>query len=261
LLALATVLAPLLAFVLALGACTPAGSPVEVVVVAAASTEAALEELRPPCEREAGARVTLAFGATNDLARQILAANRADVFLAADEEWMDALTAAGLVDAASRRPLLGNGLAVIGRPELRGRIGDAGELATAGVRRLALADPDAVPAGRYARAWLEREGVWEAVSARIVPVLDAPAAVAAVESGAAEVGVVYRTDAALARRAALLFTVPEERAPAIRYPIAVLGARPHAEAARRVVECLAGARAAAVFASYGFTPLAGAPAA
>ncbi|MGH9464057.1 MAG: molybdate ABC transporter substrate-binding protein [Thermoanaerobaculia bacterium] len=232
---------------------------VELMVYAAASLREALEELASACQREEGVRVLFNFGASNDLARQIRAANKADVFLSADEAWMDAVAAAGLVDAPSRRTLLSNRLVVIGARGSGRRVGSAAELAALPVARLSLANPEAVPAGKYARAWLERAGQWDAVEERVVPAVDVRAALAAVETGAIEVGIVYATDAAISDRVEILLAVPETEAPLIRYPIAALAERPHLQAARRVVDWLAGEEAAAVFESYGFGVLAPVP--
>lgn len=229
-----------------------AGSAVELQVYAAASLRDALLALAPACERAAGARLVFNFSASNDLARQIEAAGKADVFVSADEDWMDRLDRAGLVDRASRRVLVSNRLVVVGEGDGALRVTGPADLAGAGVRRLSLANPEAVPAGRYARAWLERCGWWEAVRDRVVPALDARAALAAVEAGAAEAGVVYRTDALASRRVRILFEVPASDGPHISYPAAALLGRPHLETARRVVAWLAAPEAAVTFERLGF---------
>ena len=235
-------------------AATPAAdsAPVEIAVYAATSLRDAMARVQPICEAATGTKLVLNLGASNELARQIRAANKADVFISADEDWMNTLAEAGLVDTASRRRLLSNGLVVVGPADSPLAIRGAADLAAPGVRRLALADPAAVPAGRYARAWLERQGVWERVRDRVVPGMDVRAALAAVEAGAVEAGIVYRTDMALARQARILFEVPPAEGPAISYPAAALDDRPHLETARRVVDCLASPAADEVFRSLGF---------
>jgi molybdate transport system substrate-binding protein len=239
-----------------------AAAPVELTVYAAASLKDALNEIGPVCGRESGATVVFNFGGSNDLARQILAANKADVFFSADERWMDQVTAKGLVDSSSRRSLLSNRLVVVIASDSDLAIQAALDLAGPGVRHLSLANPEAVPAGRYARAWLEKTGAWEALKDRIAPVPDVRAALAAVEAGAAEAAVVYATDAAIAKRAKVAYTVPESEGPKIAYPVAALRDRPHLEAARRLVACLASPEARPVFVRSGFIVLdAAAPAA
>ena len=191
--------------------------PVEVSLYAAASLRDALEDLAPRCESSLGVRLLFNFGPSNDLARQIIAAARADVFFSADEDWMDRVVAAGLVDTASRRSLLSNRLVVVGPADTPLRVTAPGELKQASVRRIALANPDAVPAGKYARAWLETAGLWGSLRDRVVPSVDVRAALATVESGAADVGIVYRTDAALSKKVRILYEVPGTDGPRISY--------------------------------------------
>jgi len=236
----------------------PPARPVELSVYAASSLGDALAAMAPACERATGTRLVFNFAASNLLARQILAAGKADLFLSADEDWMDVVARAGLVDEASRRTLLSNRLVVVGPagpgPEVEG----PGDLARPGFRRLSIAQPEAVPAGRYARAWLMSAGVWGRVEDRVVPALDVRAALAAVESGAADAGIVYATDAAISRRVRVLYRVPDGDGPRIRYPVAAMAGGPRLSASRAVVAWLAGAEAARVFERYGFTTLAGA---
>lgn len=253
----------LTALALAVALLPPPGShaadpspPVELTVYAAASLTDVLGQVAPVCEREIGARLVFNFGASNDLARQITAANKADVFLSADEGWMDHVEKAGLLDTASRRDLLSNRLVVIVPIGSSLVVRSAADLASPPIRRLSLADPGAVPAGKYAKAWLEKKGVWEKVRERALPAPDVRAALAAVEAGAAEAGIVYRTDAATARRSKVAFDVPEEEGPKITYPVAALKDRPDVEAARRLVTCFSGRAASGLFTRAGFTVLA-----
>lgn len=226
--------------------------PVELHLYAAASLRDALEELAPALGRATGSRIVLNFGGSGDLARQIVAAGRADLFFSADEAWMDHVAAAGLVDAPSRCSPLGNRLVVVVPDDSPLRIAGAADLAAPAIRRLALAQPEAVPAGRYARAWLEARGIWSAVAGRVVPALDVRAALAAVESGAVEAGIVYRTDAAIARRARVAFEVPEAEGPPISYALAAMRERLYLDRARAAVAWLTAPEASAVFARLGF---------
>ncbi|HZN03994.1 MAG TPA: molybdate ABC transporter substrate-binding protein [Candidatus Polarisedimenticolia bacterium] len=238
----------------AVRAAAPA-APIELTVYAAASLKDALNALAPVCGKSAGASLLFNFGASNDLARQIQAANKADVFFSADESWMDQVAAAGLVDASSRRSLLSNRLVVVTPADSSLAVGAAADLAGPNVKRLSLANPDAVPAGKYAKAWLERAGVWDEVKDKVVPAPDARAALAAVESGAVEAGVVYRTDAGIAKRAKVVFTVPESEGLRISYPVAALEDRPSLAASRKVVDCFSGPEGRAVFERFGFVVL------
>jgi molybdate transport system substrate-binding protein len=232
---------------------TDSGRPApaaEITVYAAASLRDALQEIAPACEAAAGGRLVFNFGASNDLARQIVAANKADIFFSADEAWMDHVAREGLVDPASRRTILSNRLVVVVPEGPHPAITSPASLTT--VRRLALANPDAVPAGRYAKAWLEKAGVWAKVSDKVVGFPDVRATLAAVESGAVDAGVVYRTDARVAHHTQVAFEVPEEDAPRIAYAVAALQGRPSVAAARRAIDCFIGADARAVFERLGF---------
>jgi len=224
----------------------------EIVVYAAASLRDVLEEIAPRGEEAAGALLVFNFGASNDLARQIEAGNKADVLFSADESSMDEVARAGLVELGSRRSLLSNRLVVVTPKDTPPDIRSPRDLLGPGVRRVALADPRAVPAGKYARAWLERAGLWSGLEDRILPGLDVRAALASVESGGAEAGVVYRTDAAVSTRVRIVYEVPESEGPSISYPVAALRDRPRLDVARRVVDWLAGPEAAAGFARHGF---------
>ncbi len=251
---------PVLAFPFLLAALPPAGGPasalasppVEILFYAAASLRDALQRIAPECEKEAGVRLVFNFGASSDLARQIEAANKADLFFSADEAWMDYLARKGLVDGDSRKSFLSNRLVVVGPADGTLAVRGPADLAGSRFRRIALANPEAVPAGKYARAWLEKAGRWEAVRDRIVPAADVRAALAAVESGAVEAGVVYRTDAALSRKVRVLYEVPEGEGPRISYALAALRDRPEREKARLVAECVSSGKAGAVFQSLGF---------
>jgi molybdate transport system substrate-binding protein len=244
------------AILLALAALPAAAPEAELVIYAAASLEEALNELKPSWQAAVGAGLVIQTAGSNTLARQILAAGRADVFLSADEAWMDRVQQAGLVDDASRRIFLSNQLVVVAPRGTTLQIGAASDLDSAAIRRLSLADPEAVPAGRYARQWLESAGVWGRIQDRVVPAADARAAVAAVESGAVDAGVVYRTDALLSARTRILLSVPEEAGPRIVYIAAALRG-PRLDRARRAVSWLDSGAARAAFLRRGFIVPAG----
>lgn len=248
---------PLLALLLVLlpGCSQPSEERVpELTLYAAASLRDALQELAPRCEQRCGARLVLNFGSSGDLARQIVAANQADLFFSADEAELERVAQAGLVESATRRALLSNQLVVIepadSTPSLFREPFTPEQLAR--VELLSLAHPDSVPAGKYARAWLESRGVWERVAARVLPGVDVRAALAAVESGGARAGIVYRTDAARSKRVRVVFAVPLGEGPAISYPLAVLAGRPQVAWARELHAFLASDEALDVFARHGF---------
>lgn len=254
----------------ALAACSPSGesaqpssesaaeaatTPVELAVYAATSTRDVLQGLEPAYEREHGVELIFNFGSSGDLSNQIVAAAKADVFLSADEKEMDEVEAAQLLAGGTRRPLLSNQLVVIepaGGPSIFTQPFDPSQLAGPGVRLLSLGNVETVPAGRYAKAWLEQRGAWEGVADRILPGVDVRAALAAVESGGAQAGIVYRTDVARSEKARVVHAVPIEEGPKVSYPIAVVSGRPAEREARAFADFLASPAARSAFEEVGF---------
>lgn len=224
----------------------------DVTVFAAASLADVLREVVPAWERATGNRVFFNFAGSNALARQIRAGAPADLFLPADEAQMDVLEKDGLLVPGTRRSLLSNALVAVVRTDSPLRLSSARDLAGPAVRRVALADPRGVPAGVYAKAWLENAGVWASVAPKVIPAENVRAALAAVESGDADAGVVYATDARTSRAVRVAFTAPPGEAPAISYPLALLRDAPALAAARALLEHLAGPSAAAAFRRAGF---------
>lgn len=238
-----------LAALLLLLAAAPARTD-EILVFAAASLTESLQELGEVYRAKTGTEVRFSFGASSDLARQVEAGAPADVFFSADTAKMDALQSRGFVRREDRREFLSNALVVVVPTSSPIRISGAKDLAR--LPRLAVADPEAVPAGIYARRWLEARGLWPEIRNRVVPALDVRAALAAVASGAVPAGIVYRTDAAISRRVRIAFVVPD--GPEIRYSVAKL-AHSSSPAAGPFVELLSGPVGRAVFARQGFTVL------
>jgi molybdate transport system substrate-binding protein len=230
---------------------TPASAG-DVLVFAASSLTDALEEIGRAYAAETGEQLRFNFGASSDLARQIVAGAPADVFFSADVARMDAVEHAGRVSPAERRNVLANALAVVVPRSSSATFASVRDLLT--VERLALADPETVPAGIYARRWLETAGVWPALRARVVPTLDVRAALAAVAGAHADAGIVYRTDATIEPRVRTVLLVPRSEGPAIVYVIAPLIAA-KAAGARRAAAFLAGATARAVYERRGFIVL------
>lgn len=242
-----------------LTACGGERAPAPLEVYAAASLRDVLRELAPAAERACGSSLAFNFGSSGDLARQIVAAGRADLFFSADEEELERVAAAGLVEPGTRRDVLANQLVVVepldGPSAFAGPF-DPAALASPAIPLLALADPATVPAGKYARAWLESCGAWEAVRAKVLPGVDVRAALAAVEAGGVRAGIVYRTDAARSKRVRVVFAVPRGECPPITYPLVVLSGRPARSSALRLADFLASQEAAAVFQRHGFVPAA-----
>lgn len=239
------------------GAAPTSSTKIELMVYAAASTRDALQAFEQDYERAHAVDLVWNFGSSGDLAQQIVAAHQADVFLSAGAKELDLVAAAQLVASGTRRDLLANQLVVIepaDAPSAFTAPFAPAQLAGAHVRQLSLANVETVPAGRYAKAWLQQTGVWPNVQARVLPGVDVRAALAAVASGGAQAGVVYRTDATSSQNVRVVHAVPVDDGPRITYPICVLEGRPHAAEARAFVEFLGSAPARGVFERFGFLP-------
>jgi len=221
------------------------------LVLAAASLQESLNAAADAWVRLGHVRPVLSFAASSALARQVAAGAAADLFISADEPWMDDVERRGLIVAGSRANLVGNRLVVVQPASARapGNVPLSRLLASG---RVALADPSSVPAGRYAQASLTRLRLWDAVAPRVVRGENVRAALALVERGAAEWGVVYATDARASRQVRVVRMLPANSHPPIRYPLARLrsATSPDAEGFRRFLLSGAGK---AIFARFGFT--------
>lgn len=221
----------------------------EVRVFAAASLTEALTEIAGAYERGSGDRIVFNFGASSILARQIERGAPADLFLSADERQVDTLG----THIAERASVLSNALVIV-VPRAGGRtIKNPRELVQ--LRAIALAEPSSVPAGIYARTYLQRLGIWERVRPKVVPTDNVRGALAAVASGNADAAIVYRTDARISKDVRVAYAVPPAAGPKISYPFAVLRDAEEPRAARRFFAHLRSAGALAVFEKHGFDVL------
>ncbi len=225
----------------------PAARGQEILVFAAASLTESLQEIGKSFEAQTKVTVRFSFGASSDLARQIEAGAPADVFFSADTAKMDTLERAGLVRKEDRREFLSNQLVVVVPADSRLEISAPKDLVK--LSRLAIADPEAVPAGIYAKRWLESAGLWKEIGRYVVPSLDVRSTLAAVESGAVPAGIVYRTDAAITHRVRIAYAV--ESGPEIVYSVAPL-VRSKSGAAAVFVRFLEAQASRAVFLRRGF---------
>lgn len=219
-------------------------------VSAAASLANVLDRINAFYRESGGSRVLLNLGASSALARQIEEGAPADVFISADLAKMDGLERKGLIDKSTCESQLSNSLVVIVRTESNINLACGGDLMR--LNRIALADPLAVPAGIYAKAWLEKIGVWPQIQTRIVSTENVRAALAAVESGNLDAGVVYKTDAMISKKVKVSFEVPASEAPQITYPMAVVKDSKRATEAKRYLDFLDSSIALKCFQDHGF---------
>lgn len=252
---MAGALAALLSF--AMAGARAADASGGVLVFAAASLANVLADLDEAFTARTGVRVTSSLAASSTLAKQIEAGAPADVYFSADLQWMDYLQQRGLLRPGSRRDLLGNSLVLIAPSAnpLRVRIGPGLDLQRLlGGGRLAVADPDSVPAGIYAREALEKLGVWSSVAPRLVRAENVRAALEYVARGDAPLGIVYRTDALVEKRVRVVGVFPADSHPPIVYPVALT--RRAGTAAARYLAFITGSEARPIFRKWGFEPVA-----
>ncbi len=228
----------------------------DVTFFAAASLTDALQKVGASYKQATGKTVGFSFAASSALARQIEASGGADLFMSADSDWMNYLDDRGLVDHASRRDLLGNHLVLVAPAGTNVNIAIAPHFDLLGALnggRLSLADPDSVPAGKYARQSLTTLGVWNSVADRYVGAENVRVALAFVSRGEAPLGIVYETDAKSDPKVKIVGTFPDNTHLPIVYPAALVkGGRPEAKA---FLDYLSSPEATAIFRNAGFVLL------
>lgn len=239
-----------LSTVVLLAAC--AVNAAEVMVFAAASLTDSLKQIATQYEQQSDDKILFNLGASSTLARQIEAGAPADIFFSADEAKMDGLAKKGLIDPATRKSRLGNSLVVVVAADSTLKLAAPHALTNSTVKQLALAEPKTVPAGIYAKQWLERLQLWPAIEPKVVPVENVRAALAAVESGNVEAGIVYKTDAGISKKVKVAYEVPPADAPDISYPLALVKEAKQPEAAKKFLNYLDSPDAGAIFKKFGF---------
>lgn len=221
----------------------------DILVFAAASLAGPLDRVAAAWEQETGHSVTLAFAGSSALARQVQAGAPADVVFLANADWMDVLEDSGVLQADSRRDILGNAMALVINTDAYEAL-NLNAASDPYEGRFAMALTDSVPAGIYGRAVLEAMGLWEEVQDQVVEADNVRAATLLVATGAVERGIVYQTEALADPRVSILTLAPDRWQPPIRYPAALtLNAAPQAA---EFVEFLQGAGAQEIFGQAGF---------
>jgi molybdate transport system substrate-binding protein len=229
----------------------------DVTVFGAASLSDALKEIAALYEKQSGKQVAVSLAASSVLARQIEASSGADVFISADLDWMDYLDNKSLVQHDTRENLLSNKLVLVAGKDVSTNIIIAPHFDLVGALkggRLAMADPDSVPAGKYGRTALISLGAWNGVVNRVVNAENVRVALAYVSRGEAPLGIVYETDAKADKNVKVVGVFPENTHQPILYPAALIkDAKPEA---RTFLAYLASPAARAIFEKNGFTFLA-----
>jgi molybdate transport system substrate-binding protein len=214
----------LIGAILALASAPGSAQVKEPLVFAAASMKNALDEIAAQWQRETGKKVVISYAASNTLIKQIEQGAPADIFISADLDWMDYGQQKNLVNAGTRSDLLGNHIVLVTAKESTLALKITPGFDLAGVlmgRRLAMANVDAVPAGKYGKAALEKLGVWDSVKDKIAQADNVRAALLLVSRGEAPLGIVYQTDAASDPTVKIVGTFPDDSHPPIIYPVAL----------------------------------------
>jgi molybdate transport system substrate-binding protein len=226
----------------------------QILVFAAASLTDAMQELSAAYEKSAHVTVKSSFDSSSVLARQIEAGAPADVFFSADTAWMDYLQSRNLIQATSRKNVLGNRLVLIAPADSQVQLNIAPHFplaAALGRGRLATGDPDSVPAGRYARSALTKLGVWDEVAPQLARAENVRVALLYVARGEAPLGIVYASDALADKSVRVVDTFPADTHEPIVYPVA-LTKSPKSQA-EGFVAYLTGPQGHDIFVKYGFT--------
>jgi molybdate transport system substrate-binding protein len=227
-------------------AAVASGAPLR--VSAAASLTDVLHEIAA----QYGRPVLFNFGASSMLARQIQEGAPADVFISADELKMDQLAQRGLIVRKSRADILSNTLVIVIPSDSALKIESAKDLADPSIRNVAVAEPQSVPAGIYAKEYLRKIKIWDRITYKLIPTDNVRSALAAVESGNVEAGIVYKTDAMISNAVKIAYEIPRGEGPKIVYPAAVLADSTEKAAAQKFLDYLQSEPARAVFRRFGF---------
>ena len=228
----------------------------DVVVFAAASLKNALDAINEEWQKEAAKKAIISYAASPALAKQIEHGAPASVFISADLDWMDYLAQRNLIEPETRSYLLGNQLVLITPKDKAAPVEikpgfDIGKVLNGG--RLAVGEVNSVPAGKYAKAALEKLDVWNKVADQLAQAENVRAALTLVSRGEASAGIVYKTDAAADPNVVIIGTFPEDSHPPIIYPVALT--KGAAADAASFLAYLKSAKAKHIFESEGFTVL------
>jgi molybdate transport system substrate-binding protein len=227
----------------------------DVTVFAAASLKESLDDVARSFQASTGIRTVISYAGSNALAKQVGNGAPAGVFISADTDWIDYVEKRGAVVPGSRADLLANDLVLVAPRSSSAQVTLARGVnlaAILGDKRIALANADAVPAGRYAKAALTALGAWDAIAGKVAATDNVRAALALVARGEAPLGAVYRTDALAEKNVKIVATFPADTHPAIVYPVVRLKAAANADEAMKFVRYLRTQAALEVFRKHGF---------
>ena len=222
-------------------------------VFSAMSLTDALTEISQRFEEQTGIKVDCHFAGSTTLQRQIEKGAPGNVFISASPKQVEALHTKGLIDAETRQDILTNKLVLIAPVDTAHSLTDAQTLTQDIIKRIAIGEPNSVPAGIYAKEALINLGIWDAVQEKLVPGLDVRATLAYVESGNVDLGIVYRTDATTSKKVKILYQFPTSSHTPIVYPAVLIKGSRHQPLAREFIRFLKTPEVATIFKAYGFS--------
>ena len=225
----------------------------ELIVFGAMSLTDALTEISERFQSETENRVYCNFAGSSTLQQQIEKGASADIFISASPKQVDALQIEGRIYGDTRRNLLTNSLVLIAHLKGLPSLSDPQTLAGATIKRIAIGEPNSVPAGIYGKEVLTRLGIWDVVQAKLVFGADVRATLAYVESGEVDMGIVYKTDAAISELVKVLYQFPNSSHSPLVYPAVVLKATKHKALAQEFLAYLGTSEASSIFEHYGFS--------
>ncbi|MEO0988561.1 MAG: molybdate ABC transporter substrate-binding protein [Cyanobacteria bacterium J06639_14] len=230
----------------------PSGESIALTVSVAASVQDAMQEVQVAYQAEApNVTVIYNFGSSGSLAQQVAQGAPVDVFLSASEQWMDELESTGQLAEGSRSNLLQNTMVLIA-PKDNAHIRDFADLEADAIGKVAIGEPESVPAGSYAKEVLTTFNLFGLLQSKLVFGKDVRQVLSYVETGNVDAGLVYATDALVSDRVQVVAPAPADSYGAIVYPVAVVRESPNAEAAQAFVDFLASEAAAEIFEKSGF---------
>ena len=235
------------------GAAAAKTVPDPVTVFAAASTTNAMAKVKAAFTADTGIEVHANYAASSTLAQQIVNGADPHVYLSANVGWADHVESSSAVE--SRRNLLSNRLVVIVPVDSKLGLEKVEDLVDGKVEYLALGDPEAVPAGKYAKQALVKLGLWEKLKGKVATAKDVRHALTYVETGAAEAGIVYATDVAVSDKVRVVVEIPAELTEPVLYPVLLLKQGAESESARAFYDYLGGPKAGKIFERFGFVVL------
>jgi molybdate transport system substrate-binding protein len=221
-----------------------------IVVFAAASTTNAVDEIKQAFNKQTGIEIQTSYAASALLAKQIVNGADADIFISADTKWANYLAEKKFV--AQSRNALGNRLVIVTPNDFKQDIKKPGDLFDKSIEHIAIGEPESVPAGEYAKAALVKLNLWDKLKDKFVPAQDVRQALMYVETGAAEAGIVYATDAAISKKTKIAFAISEELTGPIRYPIVLLVKGKEKPEAKKFFNYLFSPESIKIFKKYGF---------